>query len=245
MFETCEMWKMWEVDGNMVVYPCFCLWIITLQCCLGSWQLHVKDIFLYIFIFFVYTPVHSTTPLKITIQKDSSLSVDITPLINFLRTAISLNNASQRHSAAIDMMVKFLQKYCVKPCQHFMQDKPVASWSENSKTCVRLLSFWYFFTVKGTIDVNDDEFNYFSYGIWFEMPYQNLYINLVVNRIIISIKTTHQCRSFLYVNHTEGAPAVFAFMGKRNSLLYIFLMFKSLYNMQVLSGSECDFAVPL
>lgn len=35
-----------------------------------------------------------------------------------------------------------------------------------------------------------------------------------------------------------------AFMGKRNNVLYIFLMLKSLYNVQVLSGSGCGCAAP-
>lgn len=35
-----------------------------------------------------------------------------------------------------------------------------------------------------------------------------------------------------------------AFMGKRNNVLYIFLMLKSLYNVQVLSGSGWGCAAP-
>lgn len=41
------------------------------------------------------------------------------------------------------------------------------------------------------------------------------------------------------------SSSIVCFNEKRENMLYIFLMFKSLYNMQVLPCSECDFAAPL
>lgn len=66
--------------------------------------------------------------------------------------------------------LSFYRAYCATTCQHFMQDEPASSWSKYSNMFQVQVSFLYFFTVKGTTNVNLDEFNYFSYGIWFRLP---------------------------------------------------------------------------
>lgn len=75
--------------------------------------------FLFTLLFTVVWLASQPIPLKITPQKDSSSSVDITTLLNVVRTANPLNNASQQHSAAMDMMVILLQIVLCKTMSTF------------------------------------------------------------------------------------------------------------------------------
>lgn len=143
-------------------YPRFCLWIIIPHCHLPSCRLHVKAILLGFSSFspsFLFTILFTALYHLRSHHKKTALYLLI--LHHLMLSAISPNNASQQHSAAIDTMVKLLLKNCAKPCQHLCK---INRWllGQNTQTCVKLLSFWYFFTVKGTIDVNYNEVNYFS-----------------------------------------------------------------------------------
>lgn len=95
------------------------------------WKIFFLD-FLFTLLFTVVWLASQPTPLKITLQKDSSASVDITSLLNVVRTAnpwtMHLNSTQQ----LLTWWLRFYRKYCAKPCQHFMQDGPASSWSQYS-----------------------------------------------------------------------------------------------------------------
>lgn len=107
------------------------------------------------FLFFcLHLFTDNPTPLEITPRKkkkDSSASVNIASILNVNPWTMHLNSAQQ----LLTWRSSFYRTYCAKPCQHFMQDKPVSSWSRYSKH-VSGSGFILIFSSlsKGTIDVN-------------------------------------------------------------------------------------------
>ena len=141
--ETLRVISVFESPCRSVVLERFCMWQIFL------WILF--------FVFCLHLFTANPTPLEITPRrkkkkkKDSSASVNIASILNVNPWTVHLNSAQQ----LLTWRSSFYRTYCAKPCQHFMQDKPVSSWSRYSKH-VSGSGFILIFSSlsKGTIDVN-------------------------------------------------------------------------------------------
>lgn len=138
---------------------------VTPQCCSGSWQLHAKVVVVVVFFFLFWR----TTPLKITLKTDSSSSVDT-------RTTHKCHHQNsysteQCVSTALSSYWQDGEVFYRSTVQNHVNIlcklSPWLLGQNTHKTCQVIIILIFLHCQKGTIGVNNEEFNYFSYGIWF------------------------------------------------------------------------------
>lgn len=132
-FGTC--YKNWWEDREMHTVTAR-LSVFESSHCSVVWGVRgcMWKIFFCIFFTLLFTVVwlaSQLTPPKITPQK-ASASVDITSLLNVVRSAIHWTMHLNSTQQLLTRRLRFYRKNCAKPSQHFMQDEPASSWSKYS-----------------------------------------------------------------------------------------------------------------
>lgn len=147
LLDPCERFEMFTIFSVFESSHLRAVWWV--RGCM--WKIFFLDLFC-LHLFTVVRLASQPTPLKITLQKDSSAicTYPITFKCREEQWTMHLNGTQQ----LLTWWLSFYRAYCAKPCQHFMQDEPASSWSKYSNMFQVQVSFWYCFTVKGTTDVN-------------------------------------------------------------------------------------------